>query len=73
MDFACAQGLDQFTILLRHNEWQPMFGQRLADTPADAAITDEHHMARNLARLNRRRQLRQRIIGTFQGAREFRA
>ena len=71
MDSAFAQGLDQFTVLLSHDERQPVCGQRFADTPADAAIADEHHMALNLARLGRHRQLRQGIIGALQGAREL--
>ena len=73
MDSVFAQRLDQLTILLRHDERQPVSDQGLADTAADAAIADKHHMARNLARLDRRRQLRQGVIETFQGARELRA
>jgi hypothetical protein len=70
---AFAQRLDQLTILLRHDEWQSVFGERLTNAPTHTAIADEHHMARNLARLNRHRQFRQGIVGALQGKRELRA
>ena len=68
-----AQLFDDLAIFFGDHKRDALRGQRLADAPTDAPITDQHDLAGKTVEIDSHRQRGQGIVGALHGLSELRA